>query len=245
MTDFQRPSFERPGLVREGVYQHLRRAVLDGEIVPGERLGEVELGQQLGVSRTPIREALMRLTQDGLLVAEANKGVRVRVLSAAEARDTYTVREELDGLAAALAAAHHTPTDAEALRAALDALGAARGADYREQTRLDLAFHRAITGAAHNAALSDLARDLESRVALIKHQTRTYNARPETAAGHAAILDAVLRRDAGAAREAARAHVRTFGGLVVGELGSGEAEFTPLPLLRNAFPRKGRGSEMP
>ncbi|WP_394649023.1 GntR family transcriptional regulator, partial [uncultured Deinococcus sp.] len=90
--------FERPTLVRDEVYEHLRRAVLDGELVPGERLGEAELCERLGVSRTPIREALMRLTQDGLLVAEANKGVRVRRVSAAEAQGAYVVREELDGL---------------------------------------------------------------------------------------------------------------------------------------------------
>ncbi|MVN87421.1 FCD domain-containing protein [Deinococcus sp. HMF7620] len=211
-------SFERPSLVRDGVYDHLRRAVLDGELAPGERLGEVELGQQFGVSRTPIREALMRLTQDGLLVAEANKGVRVRTLTAAEARDTYVVREELDGLAAALAAQHHTPADAEALRRALAALNAAPGSDYREQTRLDLAYHRALTHAAHNAALTDLARDLEQRVALIKHQTRTYNAHPQTDEQHAALLRAVLARDARAARAAARHHVRTFAALVLHDL---------------------------
>jgi DNA-binding GntR family transcriptional regulator len=216
-----RVTFARPVLVRDGVYEHLRRAVLDGEIIPGERIGEVELGERLGVSRTPIREALMRLTQDGLLVAEANKGVRVRTVTAQEARDTYTVREELDGLAAALAAAAHNPADAQILRAALDAVNASQSQDYRQQTRLDLNFHRAITVAAHNAALGDLARDLEQRVALIKHQTRTYNAHPETAAQHAAILRAVLDRDAVTAREAARLHVRTFGALVLQELGTG------------------------
>ncbi len=214
-------AFARPVLVRDGVYEHLRRAVLDGEIAPGGRIGEVELGERLGVSRTPIREAIMRLTQDGLLVAEANKGVRVRTVTAQEARDTYTVREELDGLAAALAAAAHSPADAGTLRAALDAVNASQSQDYRQQTRLDLQFHRAITVAAHNATLSDLARDLEQRVALIKHQTRTYNAHPDTAAQHAAILRAVLDRDAGAAREAARVHVRTFGTLVMQELGAG------------------------
>ena len=207
-----RVAFARPVLVRDGVYEHLRRAVLDGEIIPGERIGEVELGERLGVSRTPIREALMRLTQDGLLVAEANKGVRVR---------TVTVREELDGLAAALAAAAHNPADAQILREALDAVNASQSQDYRQQTRLDLNFHRAITVAAHNAALGDLARDLEQRVALIKHQTRTYNAHPETAAQHAAILRAVLERDAVTARESARVHVRTFGALVLQELGTG------------------------
>ncbi|WP_102127028.1 GntR family transcriptional regulator [Deinococcus planocerae] len=211
--------FERPTLVRDGVYGHLRRAVLDGEIAPGERLGEVELGERLGVSRTPIREALARLTQDGLLVAEANKGVRVRTVSAGEARDTYVVREELDGLAAALAACAHTPADAAGLRAALSALNAAREAGYRVQTRLDLAFHQAVTLAAHNAALADLARGLSLRVTLIKHQTRTYNAHPETGEQHAAILEAVLARDAPAAREAARHHVRTFAALVLHQLG--------------------------
>ncbi|MDO4246032.1 MAG: GntR family transcriptional regulator [Deinococcus sp.] len=212
--------FRRPELVRDGVYQHLRSAVLDGELLPGERLGEVELGQQFGVSRTPIREAMMRLTQDGLLVAEANKGVRVRTVTAAEARDTYTVREELDGLAAALAARHHTPVDAGALRAALEELNSAQSQDYRQQTRLDLAFHRCITQAAHNVALGDLARDLEQRVALIKHQTGIYNAWPDAERQHAAILEAVLLRQPEAAREAARLHVRTFGVLVLHDLGA-------------------------
>ncbi|WP_309570539.1 GntR family transcriptional regulator [Deinococcus sp.] len=216
-------SFERPTLVRDGVYDHLRRALLDGDLAPGERLGEVELGQQLGVSRTPIREALMRLTQDGLLITEANKGVRVRTVTAAEARDAYVVREELDGLAAALAAQEHTISDAHTLMAALDTLNAAQrdmqGADYREQTRLDLAYHRAVTEAAHNTVLGILARDLEQRVALIKHQTRTYNAHPDTAVQHAAILHAILDRDADAARKAARTHVRTFAALVMHDLG--------------------------
>jgi DNA-binding GntR family transcriptional regulator len=211
-------SFARPTLVRDGVYDHLRRAVLDGDLLPGERLGEVELGEKLGVSRTPIREALMRLVQDGLLVAEANKGVRVRTMTATEARDAYVVREELDGLAAALAAAQHTPADADALRAALDDLNASSDGEYRTQTRLDLAFHRAITQGARNGALGDLARDLEQRVALIKHQTRTYNAHPETAAQHAAILKAILARDADEARAVARLHVRTFAALVMHNL---------------------------
>lgn len=205
-------------MVRDGVYQHLRRAVLDGEFSAGERLGEVELGEKLGVSRTPIREAIMRLTQDGLLIAEANKGVRVRTLSAEEARDTYIVREELDGLAAALAATNHTPKDTVNLQAALNALNASQTRDYRQQTQLDLAFHRAVTIASHNATLIDLAQDLEQRIALIKHQTQNYNAHPQTDAQHTAILRAVLARNATAAKAAAQKHVRTFAALVLNEL---------------------------
>lgn len=212
------PVFERPALVREGVYLHLRDAILGGEYLPGERLGEVELGLRLGVSRTPIREALMRLTQDGLIETEANKGVRVRQLSLQEIAETYVVREELDGLAAALAAQHHDQSDAAALRLALAQLGSAPLGDYHEQTLLDLAFHRCIAYSAHNAVLFSLCRDLEVRVSLIKHQTRSFNAYPRTHDQHAALLEAILSRHAEAARAAARQHVRTFAALLMEEL---------------------------
>jgi len=211
--------FTRPTLIRESVYDHLRDAILNGEFQPAERLGEVELTERLGVSRTPIREAIQRLTQDGLLESTPGRGVRIRVVSAAEARDTYLVRETLDGLAAALAAQHHTPAQATTLERTLRDLEAASSDDYREQTRLDLAFHRHIAQAAHNVPLLDLARDLEQRVALVKHQTRVYNSHPQTAAQHRAILRAVLDRDETAAREAAALHVRTFAALVMDNLG--------------------------
>ena len=215
-----RASFERPSLVREEVYQHLREAVLGGEFSPGERLAESELAARLGVSRTPVREALMRLTQDKLLETEANKGVRMRSVNAQEARDTYLVRGELDGLAAALAASAHTPQDADTLQAALSALEQTAPGDYRQQTLLDLAFHRSVVEAAHNSVLAALSRDLEVRVALIKHQTRSFNAYPATHAQHSAIAQAVLNRDPQAARQAAETHVATFAELVMREFES-------------------------
>ena len=207
--------FERPTLIREEVYTHLRAAILGGEFLPGERLGEVELTARMGVSRTPIREAIQRLTQDGLLESLPGRGARIRVVSAAEAQDAYVVRETLDGLAAELAALHHTPADAAELEAALAALEAVPGQDDREQTRLDLGFHRAIAQSSHNAALLDLSGDLEQRVALIKHQNPANNAYPQTSQQHRAILSAVLARDPARARDAARAHVRTFAGRVM------------------------------
>ncbi len=210
--------FTRPTLIRESVYDHLRDAILNGEFLPAERLGEVELTERLGVSRTPIREAIGRLTQDGLLESTPGRGVRIRVVSAAEARDAYLVRETLDGLAAALAAKAHTPADAAALAATLKELETASSEDYREQTRLDLSFHRHVAQAAHNLPLLDLARDLEQRIALVKHQTRVYNSHPQTAEQHRAILQAVLDRDEAAAREHAMSHVRTFAALVMENL---------------------------
>ncbi|WP_293910315.1 GntR family transcriptional regulator [Deinococcus sp.] len=210
-------SFARPALVREEVYLHLRAAILGGEYLPGERLSEALLGVRLGVSRTPIREALMRLTQDGLIDAEANKGVRVRRLELREVRETYVVREELDGLAAALAADAHTDADAALLKAALETLERTPQGGAR-QTPLDLAFHRCVAAASHNAVLLSLCGDLEVRVALIKHLSPSSNTSPQTAEQHRAILEAVLRRDPDAARAAARQHVRTFAALVIRQM---------------------------
>ncbi len=210
--------FERPTLIREEVYTHLRDLILSGELQPGDKLAEADLSARLGVSRTPIREAIQRLVQDGLLEASANRGVWVRRLSLSEARDTYTVRATLDALAAELAARQHDQADARALQDALNTLEGAPSGDHRLQTRLDLTFHRAITQAAHNVTLLDLARDLEQRVALIKHQTGTYNAHPDTSRQHRALLDAVLARDEGAAHAAARHHVLTFAALMERDL---------------------------
>ncbi|ADV67014.1 GntR family transcriptional regulator [Deinococcus maricopensis] len=209
--------FERPALIRDEVYGHLRDLIVRGELTPGEKLAEIDLCARLGVSRTPIREAIQRLVQEGLLDASANRGVRVRRVTAQEARDAYRVRETLDGLAAELAAHHHTPEDARDLQTALGTLDAAPD-DYRTQTQLDLAYHAVITRAARNPVLADLARTLEHRVALIKHQTRTYNAHPDTRTQHHAILDAILARDGQRARDAAQAHVRTFAALALHDL---------------------------
>ena len=209
--------FERPTLIREEVYTHLRRAVLEGQFEGGAKLSELELSERLEVSRTPIREALHKLAQEGLLEQSANKSVRVRRVSSGEALETYAVREVLDALAARTAALEHTATDAALLEAALFQLEAS-GTDALEQTRLDMAFHRAIARASHNRTLIEGLARLEGALALVKVQTRTYNARPETGPQHRAILEAILKRDGEQAALQATLHVRTFAPLVVVEL---------------------------
>lgn len=209
--------FERPNLIREQVYSHLRRAVLEGQFAGGTKLSELELVGQLEVSRTPIREALQKLTQEGLLEGSANRSVRVRQVSSGEARETYAVREVLDALAARTAALEHTSEDAVLLQNALHALEHAPD-DFQIQTQLDLAFHQAIARASHNTVLMESLARLEGTLSLVKVQTRTYNARPETRPQHRAILEAILQRDAEQAALEAALHVRTFAPLVVAEL---------------------------
>ncbi|GGJ22427.1 GntR family transcriptional regulator [Deinococcus roseus] len=210
-------NFERPQLIRDEIYQLLRHQILSGGIQPGARIAEIELCERFGVSRTPIREAIQRLVQEGMLEANANKSVRVRVLSAEEARQSYQVREALDGLAAELAAQNYTDEDAGNLKDALHDLKVDRE-DYKEQTRLDLLFHRKIALASHNQTLLQSLNNLEHTVAIIKHMTGTYNLMPETTVQHEAILEAILQRNVREAGQLARDHVRFFGDLVVQQL---------------------------
>src|SRR5690606_41626257 len=97
--------FQRPRTVAEGVYQHLRRRLLAGELEPGRWLREQELAASLDVSGTPVREAVRQVAQEGLLVIEANRGVRGRRLTVEAAGGTDEERARHDRMAAGLDAA--------------------------------------------------------------------------------------------------------------------------------------------
>ena len=109
----RRPPPSLPDYVAEVLFQRL----VNGELLPGERLGEVELAQELQVSRTPVREALLHLTTLGLLVKDTHRGARVAQPSLAELVQVYEVRESLEGTAAGLFARRATPAQRAELRA--------------------------------------------------------------------------------------------------------------------------------
>src|SRR5690242_16601242 len=100
-----------PSRSSERVYRGLREQILTGNLAPAVRLVELQLAQHFAVSRTPVREALKRLIAEGLVVADANRGMIVRDVDPAEVEDIYVVRESLDGLAARLAATHCSAED--------------------------------------------------------------------------------------------------------------------------------------
>ncbi len=202
--------FARPSLVRNEVYEHLKLEILTGQLEAGAKLAEIPLSQRLGVSRTPVREAVQRLAQDGLVEVEANKGARVRGVSADEVRDVYAVREVLDGLAARLAAQHRTMHDLKIMRSALLKLEEAPKRDYAAQIASDLEFHNAVALASQNAALENTLRAILESVARVKLLTREYNQSEATRDAHHMIFEAIERQDACAAERAARAHVSDF-----------------------------------
>jgi DNA-binding GntR family transcriptional regulator len=207
--------FTRPTLVRNEVYEHLKLEILSGTLSAGTRLAEIPLSERLGVSRTPVREAVQRLMQDGLVQVEAGKGAKVRGISSHEIEEIYAVREVLDGLAARLAAQKRKSTDLKAMNAALGALEKAAPHDYSTQVTADLEFHRAIAVASGNSTLEQTLSSLAQQVARVKLLTREYNQNPVTKAAHHSIFTAIEEKDPTAAERAAREHVRDFRALLL------------------------------
>jgi len=201
------------------VYLHLRRELLAGALEPGTWLREQELAENLRVSRTPVREAVRLLAQEGLLVIEPNRGVRVPSLSLSEAADTYAVREPLEAMAARLAAARTGAADHAELKSHLAAMEAVADDDFPEHIRTDDAFHSLIATLSGNPVLQETIERLSHRVMRVKILTRDVNTTAAAHAQHARIAAAITANDPPAAAAAMAEHIRTNLEIVKARLG--------------------------
>jgi DNA-binding GntR family transcriptional regulator len=199
---------KRRRLVDDAV-QTLRTAILNGRIADGARLRQTDLADQLGISRTPIREALVRLQQEGLVELLPGGGVRVKVLDLDDAVELYDVREVLDGLAARLAAGYADSASLARLDKALarQAVCVQRG-DAGPWFAAHVAFHEEIMRAAGNRRLIGLASVVRLSIRhfhplLLRTPLRLEHAYAE----HRAIYDAIRTHDGDAAERLARAHI--------------------------------------
>jgi len=201
---------QRPNLVREAAYERLKELIVGGRLQPGERLSEPALAGSLGVSRTPVREALQRLAQEGLVEVQPGRGARVRTLTPAEVAEVYEVRALIEGEAAGRAAGRCDEAGLTRLEEALAELESAAPGDYAAQIAADARFHSLLVAAAGNGVLERLFHDLDSALALTRQYSRDLNQTPETRQQHHAITAAIRRRDPEAARAAAILHVLAF-----------------------------------
>ena len=192
----------------EFVFAALRDAIWDGRFAPGERIPEEEIARSLGVSRTPVREALRRLQERGMLAIGAGRTLVVAELSKQQVLELYAMREILEGSAARFAAQHANEAEIDILHGLLGELDKHRG-DPRLSVSLNRRFHRAVCEAAHNRYLIATLDGMHDALALLNSNTfRLPNRRSETDAEHARIVRAIERRDSDAAEKAARDHVR-------------------------------------
>lgn len=187
-------------------YALILHAIDDGEMRPGDRLVESELAERFGVSRTPVREALQRLETQGLLRREG-RSLIVASLDHGQLADLYAVREQLEGLAARLAARHAAPEEVRVLRRLLAEDRAMLG-DPEALARANRRFHAQIHLASHNKFLMAQLDLVHRSMALVAGTSLAADGRGARAlAEHEAIVEAIERREEDAAEAALRAHI--------------------------------------
>jgi DNA-binding GntR family transcriptional regulator len=198
----------------QDAYATIREQIISGEYAMGARLGEAELATALGVSRTPIREALRRLSADGLVEAEANRGARVASWTPDDLDQIYELRALLEGHAAARAATRVTPEDLEQLAELCDRMEEAVAAGITRSDNLDTLadgnrrFHARIMAVAGNPRLHRLT-DLLFQVPLSIHTYRHYSVDEldRSMRHHREILEAFRHRDVDWAGSVWRCHI--------------------------------------
>ena len=204
------PSRSVPGparrLAREEVYGQLLGWITDGTLGPEEVLRDAAIAERLGVSRTPVREALRRLEDEGLVETALNRWTRVAPLNLAQAAELYPVIGALEDLALTLAAPQLTAADLALLDTLNARLHGALGAgDARAAVQADAAFHGVWTGRSGNAELQGTLAALKRKLQRVE---LAYFDLPSAAAcsvlEHAAVLRALRAQDGVAARQALR-----------------------------------------
>ncbi|MGP4015657.1 GntR family transcriptional regulator [Saccharopolyspora sp. 5N708] len=189
------------------MYERLRGEIVDGTFETGAQLVELALADRYGTSRTPVREALRRLEQDGL-VERGDRGMRVRTRSPEEILEIYEVRISLEATAASAAAQRHTDFDLIRIRRAQAAMDATPTDDPPAMAAANRAVHEAIWLASHNGTIVDLLTRLNNHLTRYPATTLKAPGRwPAALAEHHALIEAIENRDPTRAHDLARDHM--------------------------------------
>lgn len=203
------PRQGRTGNQSELTYRQLKDLIVSGQLEPGERLVEAQIAEELGVSRTPVREALRRLLDEHLISRDTTGALTVHRATQREIEDIYTIREVLDGLAARLAARRISETDLLWMTETIETMREAAADESGDVVAANLTFHDVLYGAAGNPRLSRMGQELRDFVRLFSREPLAVASRAaEIAEEHEAILAALREGNADRAEDASRAHVR-------------------------------------
>ncbi|WP_299432295.1 GntR family transcriptional regulator [uncultured Meiothermus sp.] len=205
-------ALSRTTLNREA-YKALRQAILGRKIPPGHKLVVRVLAEELGLSPTPVKEALSALEREGLVVAVPHRGYFVLEPSLEDVQEIYSLREVLEGLAARLAVENNGKVLSKKLEKLLiKQREAAEKRDLETYGDLDLAFHRSFWEASGSKRLLATAETIDGQIRMLINSSAAIPGRlPRSRAEHEAILQAVRDKNPEAAEVAMRTHVRNAG----------------------------------
>lgn len=195
--------------LRDVVFNTLRQAILTGDLKPGERLMEIHLADKLGVSRTPIREAIRKLELEGLVTMIPRRGAEVAQITEKSMMDVLEVRRAMDALCVELACERITVEELEALEAACEAFAeAVKSKDIKVIAKADVALHDIIVQATGNQRLVQLINNLSEQMYRYRFEYLKDCSRHESLIQeHRVIYESIVKRDREAASNAAKLHI--------------------------------------
>lgn len=196
--------------LRDIVFHKLREAILQGQLRPGERLMELQLASQLGVSRTPIREAIRKLENEGLAVTVPRKGAHVAGMTEKDMEDVLEIREALDELAVQTACDKITRGQLAELTNTMEKFETAiHQGDLKKIAEYDVEFHDIIYEAADNPKLATVLNNLREQIYRYRYEyLKDENNYPALIHEHMEILAALKQRDKEAVKNIMRKHIR-------------------------------------
>ncbi|BCN28811.1 GntR family transcriptional regulator [Anaeromicropila herbilytica] len=195
--------------LRDIVFNTLRQAILKGELEPGERLMEIQLADRLGVSRTPIREAIRKLELEGLVVMIPRKGAEVARITEKDLNDVLEVRCSLEELAVELACEKITKEELEALRKSMDDFKAAiHEKDVTISAEKDVTFHDIIFQATRNDRLIQILNNLREQMYRYRVEyLKDLESHAILVNEHQEIYDSIEKKDVEKAKESIKKHI--------------------------------------
>ena len=205
--------------LREMVYEELKMQILKGSIIPGTRMMEVELAEEMGVSRTPIREAIRKLEKEGLVTIEPRRGAYASMISTEDMVEILEVRQDLEGLAAYFAADRMTKSQMEELKQVSNSYNeAVMQGNMEAMIKHDTRFHHIIVESCRNKILVQMIEQLQELVLRFRYIYYDNFKRAENMPEeHEAIVAAIAEGDADKARAAADIHIERLKELVIKE----------------------------
>ena len=197
--------------LREIVFETLRDAIINQVLEPGERLMEIQMADEMGVSRTPVREAIRKLELEGLVIMVPRKGAYVAGISVKDIHEVFEVRTSLEGLAASLAAQIITPEELDEMERNLFLeAGELAGNNLRSIVEIDTSFHDLLYKAAKNQKLFQMVNNLQEQLQRFRSASLARPGRSKTALDeHRKILEALALGDAKLAQKLAMEHIES------------------------------------
>lgn len=196
--------------LREIVFESIREAIINGTLKQGERLMETQLAEELGVSRTPVREAIRKLELEGLVAMLPRKGAYVAGIMPQDAADILEIRAALEGLAAKLAAERITQEEISELIREIEKIEEAlNSGDIESAIEYDTKFHGSLIGSSRNSRLVTMVSNLQEQVQRFRIMLTTtrQDLMWESCSEHRKIVEALSRRDRFLAQSLAKEHV--------------------------------------